>query len=126
MATSKWWIKRGDTLPILTAALTDKASGAAVNLTSVTGVQLTLLRKTDSTGAPITGASPVERVGTVVGDPTTGTVSYSFVAGDWTGGTALPSGTYEAEWELTYNSGAIRTVPTEGYCYVIVGEDLDT
>ncbi len=115
---STWYIKRGDTWPVLTASLTDATTGAAIDLTSVTAVKL-LLRLAGTT------TPYLEKTGAISSPASGGVVTYTFVAGDWTGSSALAPGTYEAEWQLTYTGGGIRTAPTEAYFHIEIYDDIN-
>ena len=119
---STFYIKQGDTLPKYEVELTD-ASGKALDLTNVSAVKLNLTRVKDSTGKAVTDTN-VQKTGTVDGTATLGHVSYTFVSGDWSP-TPMATGTYDAEWQLTYSGGQVRTVPTNGYDEVVVLPDLD-
>ena len=117
MATSRWYIKRGDTLPTLTATLSGppgSVTGVAppLNLTSVTSGKLIMHR------AGVT----LERALVLLAPLTDGMVEYSFLDADWDD---IVAGVYKVEFELTYNDNKIRTVPTDDYCQIVVTEDLD-
>lgn len=105
-------IKKGDTLPVINAALTtgpDAGSQVAVNLTSAAVV---LVMK------PAAGGSAVRHTASIVSAPA-GTVKYDWVAGD-----TATAGTYNAEWEVTFSGGGIQTFPNEAYFQITIADDL--
>lgn len=107
-------IKKGDTLPILTATLTtgpDAGSQTPVDLTTQTAVILVM--------KPVLGGSASRLTAAVDGTPTNGQVKYTWVALDT--GTA---GTFNCEWEITFTAGKVQTFPNEAYFQVVVADDL--
>jgi hypothetical protein len=102
------YMKQGDRLPALQMQLLD-AAGAPLDLT---GASVTF-RMRPSSG----GALKVNAAATVV-DATTGTVRYSWAAGD-----TDTVGGFVAEWACSY-SGAVQTAPTVGYVTVQVVDAL--
>lgn len=106
-------IKKGDRLPELEATL-KAGSGAvltATDLSAVTGVKF-LMRNHAET-------KTINAAATVVGDGTTGEVSYAWADGD----TDTPD-LYEAEFQVTYIDGRKQTFPNEGHFAVRVVDDL--
>lgn len=99
-------LKQHDTFPSFDATLTDSL-GAAINLTGST------VRVYMSSGATLINGSC-----TIV-SPTAGTVTYTWVTGD-----TNTIGDYNVEWEITYGSGAIETVPNDGYKTLKIIADL--
>lgn len=55
----------------------------------------------------------------VFDDKADGKVSYSWQSGD-----TDTTGVYEAEWEVTYNSGAIESFPNSANLIVVIEEEL--
>lgn len=104
-------IKRGDTIPTLTASLKDE-TGAAVDLTGAAVV----LNARSSQGVVRTRAC------VIAAPATSGVVSYTFVAGDWA--SDFLAGRYQLEFEVTFAGGAKLTVPTDGYKLMVVVADL--
>ena len=109
-------IKRGDTVPSMVATLSSTVSGvsSAVDLTTASVVTAFF---GDSAGVIL------DRTCTVV-TAASGIVSYTFLSTDWDSG-GLVAGTYSLEFQITFNSGAILSVPTSGYCKLVVKPDLD-
>lgn len=108
-------IKQGDRLPALTMLLESIAPGAgpvAVDLTGCT-VKLVMALRKDPTQVTIVG------VGTIVGSPTLGTVSYTWGASD-----TATAGIYDAEWHVTNGSGLRQKVPTNGFFTIYVEPGL--
>lgn len=110
MATTT--IKRGSTLPALTAALVD-ASGNAINLTTATTV--TMVMRLQSGSAP-----KISKTATIT-NAATGAVSYS-----WTTQDTDTAGRYDVEWVVNWNSGDVQRFPIQGYQSISVEEDLTT
>jgi hypothetical protein len=100
---STFYLKVGDTSPILTQTLRNSA-GEAINLASAT----VLIRVISVYGATVLTASAT------IDDATAGEISYEF-AGD------LAVGTYRYEFEVTYSDSAVETFPNVGYNDLIVG-----
>ena len=115
MATT-FTIKRGDTVPSMVATLSSTVDEvtSAVDLTTASAVVAFF---EDSALAIL------ERACTVV-TAASGIVSYTFLDTDWeTGNFAV--GSYKLEFQITFASGAILSVPTSGYCKLVVKPDLD-
>lgn len=107
-------IKKGDTLPIITATLTtgpDAGTQAAVDLTTNTFIKLVM--------KPILGGSATRLNATTVGLPTNGQVKYPWQSAD-----TATAGTFNCEWEVTFGAGQIQTFPNEAYFQVVVADDL--
>lgn len=110
MATTT--IKRGSTLPALTASLVD-ASNTAVNLTTATSV--TMVMRSQAGIAP-----KVSKTATIT-NAATGAVSYS-----WTSQDTDTAGRYDVEWIVNWASGDVQRFPIQGYQSVSIEEDLTT
>lgn len=107
-------IKKGDTLPIITATLTtgpDAGTQTPVDLTTSTAIILVM--------KPVLGGSADRLTGSVNGTPTDGGVKYI-----WTALDTDTAGTYNCEWEITFVAGKIQTFPNEAYFQVVVADDL--
>lgn len=52
-------------------------------------------------------------------DASTGSVSYTWAEGD-----LATVGTYRMEFEITFSSGAIATVPNNAHLVLVVADDL--
>lgn len=103
-------IKQHDTWPTLDAVLKD-GNGDPIDLTAAT--QVKVLAK-NSTGS-VTWSGTC----TITSAPA-GAVTYTF-----TGVTDTSTvNSYDAEFEITWTSGKITTVPTVGYFKIVVGADL--
>lgn len=99
-------IKQHDTWPPLQATLTDQ--DGPINLTNATAVRLIMKGST----VTVTG-------GCTVVDPVNGVVSYAWAVGD-----LAVADNYQVEFEITWNTGTIETVPNDGYMNVSVVADL--
>jgi hypothetical protein len=104
---AEFTIKRGSRLPHIQATVT--AHGGPVDLSQVTAVRFVM--------TTLAGVIKVNAAGVVV-DATEGVVEYAWAAAD----TDTP-GEYEAEFVLTFDTGEVMRVPTEGYIIVRVVPD---
>jgi hypothetical protein len=104
-------IKRRDRVPSISATLTD-SQGAPVDLTSATVKFIMSL----SPG----GGTPTLNVAAILVSAPAGAVRY-----DWAVGDTAASGSYVAEWEVTYSNGKKQTFPSVGYNTISIGDDLD-
>lgn len=102
-------IKQNDTSPALRADLKNSA-GAAVNVTAAT-VRF-LMRPSGET------TPKVDKPGVVISG-TTGTVQY-----DWDAEDTDTSGSYDAEFEITYADGKIETFPNGAYIKIKIVDDI--
>lgn len=105
---SQFFIKRGDTLPLLRRTL--ELDGTAIDLSAAT-VKF-LLRAADA-GTGAVGAGSVSVI-----DATGGVVEYSWGAAD-----TATAGSYYGEFEATIG-GKRLTVPNTGYINIEVYQDL--
>lgn len=105
-------MKANDRLPVIKAVL--KRNGAPLDLTNATSVDF-IMKGTGPTGA-VKVNSPAEIV-----DAPGGVVQYAWAIGD----TNTP-GTYQGEWEITWQDGKPQTVPTKSYHAIEVAADLDS
>ena len=110
MATTT--IKKGSTLPALTASLVD-ANNVAVNLTTATTV--TMIMRSQSGSQP-----KISKVASVV-SAAAGTVSYS-----WTAQDTDTAGRYDVEWLVSWASGDLQRFPIQGYQSISIEEDLSS
>jgi hypothetical protein len=111
-----FWTKTGDTDPAIEVTLRD-SSGVVINLTSAASVQFIMREKGQSRRTPAKVNAPA----VINAAPTTGKVSYSWAAAD-----VDTAGTFDAEWEITWNNGKIRTVPRgdDEYTRIVISSDL--
>lgn len=100
-------IKRGDNFPYLNATLTDQ--NGPINLTNAVSVKF-IMKMT--TGTAVTGTATIVSAAA-------GTVQYQWGASD----TNLV-GEYNAEFEITWPSTKVETVPNSGYFTVSIVPDL--
>lgn len=100
-----FYIKKGDTAPVIVATLKDSA-GAPINLTGASvRFRMRLLLGT---------VLKVDAAVTIV-DALAGTVSYQWALAD-----TDTAGTYLVEWQITYAGGAVQTVPNASFNQVRV------
>lgn len=106
-------IKKGDTLPVLTATLySDNSMRNPVDLTSASSARLLV-------GKP--GTTPVINVAmSFVSPRSSGKVEYEWTPGD----TDVSPDTYRLEVEVTWNDGNVGTYPKKGYLTFTVVDDL--
>lgn len=105
-----FYLRQNDTLPSITATLKD-GSGAIVDLTTATACKFHM-RKVGSSVA--TTNAPA-----VIVTANAGAVRY-----DWLPADTLLTGTFYAEWEVTFGDGTIVTFPNDGYTEVLITEEL--
>jgi hypothetical protein len=106
-----FFIKRRDRVPSISATLIDSA-GAPVDLTGATVKFVMSL----SPG----GGTPTLNVAAIMVSAPAGAVKY-----DWAVGDTAASGSYVAEWEVTYSNGKKQTFPGVGYNTISIADDLD-
>jgi hypothetical protein len=104
-----FYIKQNDTSPFLLATLKD-GNGNLIDLTAAS-VRFHM-RSVGASSATVDAAA-------VVVDEDQGSVKYEWQAAD-----TATSGTYEAEFEVTYSGGAIETFPNDGHIRVIITDDV--
>lgn len=103
--SSKFTIKRGDTSPSLVYTLSP-----AVGLVGA-GVVFNM--------RPVSGTTVISRAAANIDDATVGVVSFDFTSTH----TAV-SGTYQAEFEITFADGSVETYPNDDYLIVSITPDL--
>lgn len=103
-------IKRNDTSPSIQVILLDSGD----NPIDLTGSTVKFHMKV-SFGAEPKISSEAEIV-----SPTEGLVQYNWKTGD-----TDTTGTFLAEWEVTFPNGDIQTFPNDGYIYIKITKDLD-
>ncbi len=96
-----FYLSQNDRLPTLTTQLSD--SVGVVDISSGTPVLYWKLRYRPS------GSGLFSGIGSIVGSPTTGLVSYTFT----TGNVAYP-GVYNAYWRINFSGGQSETFPNDG------------
>ena len=104
-------LKQGDTAPVIEATL--QLAGSSIDLTGAT-VKFHMADKTS-------GVVKVNATATPDPDQVTnkGKVTYTWITANLD-----TEGTYNAEWEITFVSGKIMTVPNTGYDTVTVIKEL--
>lgn len=107
--TPSFFLKRGDTLPTVSATLSNY-DGTAINLTDST-VRL-VYRAADGSGT-------ATRVTATIESAEDGEVSYAWQTGD-----TATAGNYVCEWEITFSGGSILTVPNGSYIPFTILADL--
>lgn len=107
--TAPFTIKRGDTLPELVRTLND-ANGPV----DLTGASVRFLMSHATTGAIVIDA-PAD-----ITIAASGEVSYV-----WQDGETDAEGTYNAEFEATFQDGRILTFPNDGYMRVTITRSVD-
>ena len=105
-------IKKGDTVPVLTATITN-ADGTSANLA---GASVRFVMRSMVAVTPAVNAAA-----TITNATAPATVSYTFTATD----TAV-AGVYMGEWHITLAGGGLMTWPLDGYQEITVEEDLVT
>jgi len=100
-------IKKGDTLPVLSAIFKD-SNGNIVDLTGAT-VTFTMSRN---------GTVKINAASCTIESEAGGEVSYVWVSGD-----TDTAGTYDGEFEVT-NANGVFTIPTKDYIKVDIKDTL--
>ena len=104
-------IKENDTSPALEGIIRD-GFGSPINITGATVVLNTRLRPG---GAVKVNGGAMAAVGSAVN----GRVKYNWVAAD-----TDTAGIYEAEIQITFSNGKVRTIPPKGYFIIDVTDDI--
>jgi len=104
-------IKQNDTSPALEGILRD-GFGSPIDITGATVVLNTRLQPG---GAVKVNGGSMGAVGSAVN----GRVKYN-----WTSSDTDTAGIYEAEIQITFSNGKIRTIPSKGYFIVDVSDDI--
>jgi 5-hydroxyisourate hydrolase-like protein (transthyretin family) len=106
-----FFIKSGDNLPVLKAALKD-AGGWPLDLTSASSVALRVKQVAK------VNANKWQK-SCVVTDPANGRVEFRWVTAD----TAVP-GTYDCEFVVTWSDGGTQTVPNNSNIQIVISPSL--
>lgn len=110
MTTSdSFYLKQGDTLDDLDRTLRN-ADGTAIDLSTATAVRFHMRRA---------GTVIVDAAASVVGTASDGNVRYEWQSGD----TDTP-GHFQSEFEVTFASGKVITVPNDGFMPIIITEQI--
>ena len=111
MAT--YYIVQNDAEQVMDAYLKN-ADKTAIDLTDATQVHLHV-GKAGGGVADTTG----DAAASVIGDPTLGHVRYT-----WKGTNTIAAGDYDAEFEVRWPGGIIRTVPSKKPFKVVIGAEV--
>jgi hypothetical protein len=103
-------IKVGDTAPDLQATLKN-SDGSVIDLSSASAVLFHMREKGTTTALIESAATIVSAAG--------GVVKYVWQAGD-----TDTEGTYDGEFEITFNDGSISTVPNNGYIEILMKTEI--
>jgi predicted dehydrogenase len=104
-----FYIKQNDTSPKVLATL-QNASGSAIDLT---GASVRFHMRT------LDGSSTVVDAAATIVTAASGIVRYS-----WTAPNTATSGSYQAEFEVTYADASIETFPNDTYISVEILDDI--
>lgn len=104
-------IKQNDTSPALEGILRD-GFGAPID---ITGATVVLNMRLQPGGAVKVSGGTMGAVGSAVN----GRAKYS-----WTASDTDTAGIYEAEVQITFSNGKVRTIPGKGYFIVDVTDDI--
>jgi hypothetical protein len=104
-----FYVKQNDTSPAMLATLED-AHGNAINLTAAS-VRFHM--------RPVGGGQVVVDAAASVVTPLAGLVRYNWIAAD-----TDTIGSYQAEFEVTYDDASIETFPNDGYIRVEIIDDI--
>ncbi len=110
-----FYLKRGDTRPVLSVALKNP-DGSAFDLTGVSSVTLHVKLHDGTT---------FERAMVVDADPTTGIATYTWVPTDWDTGGLVVGVSIEHRMEYEVLTGTVRqTFPNSGYDVLQIAVDI--
>lgn len=101
-----FYLKYRDTRPTIEVALLDPDESAH-DLTGATSVTMHIRLQP--------GGQVTSKTMTIDADPTTGLVTYIWLAADWTTGTILLPGMHTMEYEVVGPATARLTFPNDGY-----------
>lgn len=104
-------IKQGDTLPNIYFKFYEADGTTPLDLTAATNVRIVIRNKASK-------ALLFKKVCTI-DDALNGEGYY-----DWTTGDTSAFGNYEFEFEITWNSGDIQTIPVSGYFDLVIVDDV--
>ncbi len=107
-------LKQNDTRPVYDVTLYEQIGQAAqtpINLTNATAVKF-IMRAVGSVTPKINAAMSIQSA-------TSGTCRYI-----WTAGDSADAGSFNVEFEITWNDGGVETVPNSGYLSVVIEDDL--
>ncbi len=107
-------MKQNDTRPVYDVTLFDQigeAAQAPINLVNATAVKF-IMRAPGS-------ATPKVNAAMTVQSAADGVCRYVWVAVN-----TADVGTYQVEFEITWNDGGVETVPNGGYMEVVIVDDL--
>lgn len=114
MASTKWYVKQGDSGGYITEQLLDE---------NLEPVDLTLIEEL-AFEMQMPGSETVAVADTVntevYGDPEDGTVRYQWQSGDLD-----TYGQYFFEWRVLFSTGQVQTFPSSGYNYIEVIKQLN-
>lgn len=105
-----FYIKQNDTAPSVRAILKD-GSGTVINLTSAS-VRFHM--------KDLAGTVKVDAAATIVDPASSGIVQYN-----WAGSDTDTTGTYYAEFEVTYSDGTIESFPNDGNIGILITKELN-
>lgn len=103
-------IKTGDTLPVIRAILR-QGDGSVIDLADAAEVRFHMRRR-GSTTLLIDKACDIP-------NPAGGIVQYAWQVGDFE-----DAGQYEAEFEITYTSGDVATVPNNKHLSIVITAEI--
>lgn len=105
---STFYLKQGDTSPYLRGTAYDSDD----NVIDVTGASILFKMRR------IGGSKVVDATAAIV------TASAGLVEYRWASGDTDVVGEYEGEFEITFASGKIETIPNKGYIPITIGDDI--
>lgn len=103
-------IKQNDTNPAIEATLTDEDL-VALDLNTATGIKFHMIN-------PSTGVVKVDAVA-AIDDAPTGRVRYQWASGE----TDTP-GTYNGEFQVTWNDSTVTSFPNNGYIEIKITKEV--
>jgi hypothetical protein len=113
--TTTFALKKGDTLPALSVTLLNP-DRTTHDLTGATRVDLHI---------ELEDETKIAREMAIDADPTTGIVTYAWVAADWDTLVVSTKQHHKMEYQVTRPGSATQTFPNRGYHRLEISEDLD-
>lgn len=103
-------MKQGDREPSIKRQLISKNDGSSISMAGATAKFLMM---------DANGNEKINTVAVIESPESDGIVRY-----DWESGDTSESGIFDAEFQITFSSGKIHTMPNDGYIKVEITEEL--
>lgn len=104
-------MKQGDTLPNLPFQLFEPDKVTPLNVSAASVINLVVRQRN--------AVNPIFKKPVTMTDPATGVGHY-----DWQAGDTDVTGTFDYEFEITWNTGDIQSIPADTYFQLNIVDDL--